>query len=500
MTAAIGRLGPAIGRLAPGLRRHWLISALMLAGLALRLLALIAFRPALFYIDSTRYLYSAAGNDPVGYRVPLRAILLAGNLDTIAAVQHLLGLAMAAAIYLVLLRRGVPRWLSALAAAPVLLDGYQLQIEQTIMPDAWFEALIVAGLVLLLWQAQARWTVIVAAGLALGAAATIRQVGEILIVPALLYLVIAAGRTRRAVSGAAILCSAFALPILVYCSVSYAVTGHFWLSHSGTTTIYGRVAEAADCASLKLPASERGLCPSAQQKLLGPDGLEHAAGSPLRPYYADLPHGEASRTVSAFNRAVVSQQPVSVLSSWVSDSVKLFGLQRASSAGDTPIWRWQFQGDFPAYPPHASTAVISSAARQFGGGQPAVDRPVALFLRHYQLHGGYTPGPLYALAAAAGLIGALSVARRQRGPAGPAGRQLSGAAFLFTAAAAAILLTSDLFEFSWRYQLPALVTLPPAGALGIAVVLSTVRSRRARQAPAAAQDSAPGSYISRNLR
>ena len=75
------------------------------------------------------------------------------NFDAVAAVQHLLGLAMAVVIYLLLLRRGAPRWLAALAMAPVLLDAYQLQIEQTIMPDTWFEALIVAGLAILLWRA-----------------------------------------------------------------------------------------------------------------------------------------------------------------------------------------------------------------------------------------------------------------------------------------------------------------------------------------------------------
>ena len=31
----------------------------------------------------------------------------------------------------------------------------------------------------------------------------------------------------------------------------------------------------------------------------------------------------------------------------------------------------------------------------------------------------------------------------------------------------AVLLAADFFEFSWRYQLPALVLAPIAGALGI---------------------------------
>jgi hypothetical protein len=49
-----------------------------------------------------------------------------------------------------------------------------------------------------------------------------------------------------------------------------------------------------------------------------------------------------------------------------------------------------------------------------------------------------------------------------------------------------LLLASDAFEFSWRYQLPALVTLPPAGALGIvAIAGSTSGLRRGRSGDAA---------------
>ena len=93
----------------PVLRRHWMAAVLLAAGLVLRVLAELAYRPALF-LDATRYLYNSYGNDPVGYEGPLRAILwAAGNFDAVVAVQHLLGLAMAVVIYLLLLRRGTPR-------------------------------------------------------------------------------------------------------------------------------------------------------------------------------------------------------------------------------------------------------------------------------------------------------------------------------------------------------------------------------------------------------
>jgi hypothetical protein len=45
----------------------------------------------------------------------------------------------------------------------------------------------------------------------------------------------------------------------------------------------------------------------------------------------------------------------------------------------------------------------------------------------------------------------------------------------------AALLGADLYEFSWRYQLPALVTLPAGGALGVAAIRA--RLRRPGQPP-----------------
>ena len=66
--------------------------------------------------------------------------------------------------------------------------------------------------------------------------------------------------------------------------------------------------------------------------------------------------------------------------------------------------------------------------------------------------------------------------------AGAAQRQLAVACLLFFTTAAAVLLASDIFEFSWRYQLPALITLPPAGALGISVILGSIRRRRGEAA------------------
>jgi hypothetical protein len=55
------------------------------------------------------------------------------------------------------------------------------------------------------------------------------------------------------------------------------------------------------------------------------------------------------------------------------------------------------------------------------------------------------------------------------------------ACILLTGLAAAALLGADLYEFSWRYQLPALVTLPLAGGLGVAGFIRRVRGASPRE-------------------
>jgi hypothetical protein len=65
------------------------------------------------------------------------------------------------------------------------------------------------------------------------------------------------------------------------------------------------------------------------------------------------------------------------------------------------------------------------------------------------------------------------------------------ASLTFLAAGVAVLGISDVFEFSWRYQLPALVTLPAAGALGIATIMMVARRRREPVAAQTTSERAP---------
>jgi hypothetical protein len=260
-------------------------------------------------------------------------------------------------------------------------------------------------------------------------------------------------------------------------------TGSFFLSHSGVTSFYGRTAAAADCATLRLSADERALCPTRAQQARGNDWLEFGKYAPVQVHYydnRDLSRAEVDTLITNFSRSVLAQQPWRVLDAYGRDALKLYAVDRVTMPGDPTIERWRFQTSFPYFSSHATPAFVGAATSQFGGGKPAVWRPVAAFLRSYQVDGGYVPGPVLVLCTLAGLVGSALVLRR-RAP-GPT-RQLALGCLLFFAAGVALLLISDLFVFSWRYQVPALVTLVPAGALGISAIVSSVRTRNSVGAP-----------------
>jgi hypothetical protein len=399
---------------------------------------------------------------------------------------------------------------AALATAPVLLDAYQLQLEQTIMPDVLFETLIAAGLVLLLWRRTASARLVAAGALVLGMAATVREIGAVLVVPVVVFAATctlaaaAAGSAaaatrastgaaaaaggqgaRRRAGRAALAAGCFAVPVLGHMTGMLVAGGHFGLGSNGPGPEYGRAAAAADCTTLVVPADERALCPSPAQTLTlgGIDGLLHSPASPS--HTVPLPPGVTrGQLLDRFSLAVVRQQPARVAWSVLRDSVRLLALTRDGSRQVTPITRWQFQTSYPVYPHRYSMAFFTRLAEQNNsGGDLVAVRPAAGILRGYQLGGGFTPGPLYAVFLGLGALGALSGLRRRRAAAGLAAaglvpRGLAGACALVTLAAVVLLVSSDAFEFSWRYQLPAVVMLPLAGALGLTALAARVTAAR----------------------
>jgi hypothetical protein len=477
--------------------RHWVITVLMLAGATLRVMAQLAYRPALIYIDTPKYLVTSDGTEPEGYRLFVRAVRDLGGLGLVTAAQHLMGLVMGMALYVLLARRGAPRWAAALAAAPALLDSYQLVLEQNVMPDVMFETLLTAGIVLLTWPNGPNGPRALGA-LALGAAVDIREIGLVLIVPLVVFVALVTRGWRRLLRNVTVATVSFAIPVLSYMSIAYGVGGHFALVSNPQPLIYGRTAYAADCATLKAPSAERLLCPSpavVRSLNQGIDSLEHSPRwSPLT-----LLRGPDQRKKSVlahdFATAVIRQQPLGVVQSVARDSMRLFAFTRDGSSRITDITRFQFQTSYPYYPPNTTARLDTRMAHS----TPRVSNPLAKTLRAYQLDGGYTPGPLLlacviaaVLALLAGAVAALPYLYRRAAaksgwripvPLQPWGRlgrwradtEVAAACLLAFLSGASTLLASDFYEFSWRYQLPALVTIPLAGVLGVLTLASLRR-------------------------
>ncbi|MBS2965416.1 glycosyltransferase family 2 protein [Actinocrinis puniceicyclus] len=463
------RLRPAAapGRLLRAAREHWFFTLLFAAGAVGRLLALQAYRPLLSNLDSFWYVGNSGpllpqGEDPIGYSLVIRGFEDVANLLTLAAFQHLLGLAAGLCVYALLWRRGAPRSLAGLAAAPILLDAYQWQMEEYLLSDAVFLAMITGALALLAWRRRPGAKALAAAGLLLGASVVVRSIGEVAIVPALLFALWACGpRWTLRLRSAALLLAGFLLPVLLYAWDMQSNTGQFTpTSATGAAMLYGRAATVAHCASM--PPDLAAICPTgtvAQRLATGPDFYDNNPGSPLAKIANDP---DAPNLEHRFGMYVIEHRPAAFASAVGRDFAALFLSPRQDVPGATPISRWQF---FTTYPIWADDRTPASLFGSVGEQSASANTGLAQGLLDYQLGGGYTPGYFFGAALLAGLAGSAGLTRRaRRSPLRPA-------CFLFTAGALALLLGADLFQFSWRYQLPALTLLPLGGALGLMALL-----------------------------
>lgn len=462
-------------------RRHWLFLSLFVVGAVLRIIVHLTYEPAILFVDSYLYLDSvedpaANSQRPIGYPILfLRPLLLFHNLAVIPLVQHLLGLGMALAIYALLIHRGVRPWLSALAAAPVLLDAYQLQIEQNVMSDPFFQALLVGALVLLAWRVRPSPGAVAVAGLLMGVAGTVRLSGQPILIVPLVYVLLVSTGWRRRVVGAGLFLIAAAIPLMVYSTWTYMHGAPFrpGSARSAGQFLYVRTAPLANCEALAAdnpPAYILDMCPEQPIGLRTTDAsyyLHHWRDGPS--WTADYPPGvrkyEAERT---FGRRVVLNQPLDVARAVLGDFLQGFAWKRTPWQADWPLENYWFQTELKVYHKYKPW----EAVQEYGGPSPSVDRAWAAFLRDYQMV-VYTRGPIFAAGA---LLPLLALAAWRRAP----GSGLLMPALLVGGTAVALLLVSALYSFSWRYQLPAIPLLPWSAALGLAAIFPRLRERHFR--------------------
>ena len=151
-----------------------------------------------------------------------------------------------------------------------------------------------------------------------------------------------------------------------------AVTGHFWLSTRGhQRTCTGGPAAAADCATLRVPASQRALCPTAAQKDAGP---RRPGAQPASPrcgrYYAQLPLGPGlPHGVRVQPGRVSAAAAAGGLGDRAGHPEAVRG-DRGTGPGDTPVSRWQFQVSYPYYSPHAIGPEVAAATGNSAAARP----------------------------------------------------------------------------------------------------------------------------------
>ena len=244
------------------IRRHLGITVLLGLGAALRLLFMIAYQPAFwFHGDSGVYIQMARSGlephptRPAGYPALLKLLEPTGTHLAVTAVQHLLGLALALAVYLLLHRRGLPRWLCCLAAAPLLFDSLTLTMGHYLLPDLLFTVLFAGAVVLLLGPGRPGYPAVLGSGLLIAAAWITKPTALPVALLLGLYLLTRRVGWRRLVGYAL----AFTVPylgMLFWIDDRPSVYG----AQSGIA-LYGRTAIIADCDRLRLTAAERVACP-----------------------------------------------------------------------------------------------------------------------------------------------------------------------------------------------------------------------------------------------
>jgi Dolichyl-phosphate-mannose-protein mannosyltransferase len=461
-------------------RRHWLFAVLLAMAAVLRAVVYVAYHPALIFPDSVRYLQYAHsfanGHWSVdelrqsGYSVLIIPAVLVHDLWIIPLVQHLVGLATAVLVYAVLVHFGIRAWIAALATIPVLFDPLQLIGEQFVLTDVWTVFLIVAALVILVWNTPDQrgaggrtgeglsWRRAAWCGLLLGLAVTFRDEELIMIIPAAVFVAVAVRPGKRLAQRMAALIGCFLIPVAAY-------LGWFEASHSelGFTTfsgafLYGRVADFASCQGLSLPSYEKPLCPTQPPALRSADFYTWA---PQSPQWTFRPPPGMSRdaVVRDFSLRILRHQPLAYAEAVGWDFVYGFSPVRGAGPEHYPRPYLQFHRYIlPDPQADASLAVLGFKA-------PAVRSGPAAFLTGYG-RWFYVPGPVFAAGLVVAVAGLAVATRRRDTP-----TATRDACLLFALSAVLVLIPPAVFAtFDWRYQLPQLSLIPIAAALGAAIL------------------------------
>lgn len=449
--------------------RHRVFTVALLGGAVVRLVAMLGYRPVLWFTGDS-YFYAAytlklrpAPTRTAGYPLLLKLLEPFHSWTLVALVQHAMGLGVAVMLYALLLRARLPKWGCALAAVPVLYDGYQIEFEHLVMSETLFTFLLMAAVTVVLWrEGRLPVGVGVLVGALLAWAVLVRSagVGAVPVVLGCLLL------RRAGVRVIAATTAAFALPIVGYAFWFQSANGTFGLTSSDGLYLWGRTTSFADCAKIKPPPDEQRLC------LTTPVGRRQAPGTiiwrnvPAR----HLPGGPTDPANNALLRSfslhAIEAQPVDYLWAVTKGTARAFSPRRYHYPNRPTEELYHFPASphrFPAKT-HLNGMTPLRAVKGYGRENPSqVVRPYASVMRGYQAYISL-PGPLLFVIFVAGAAGLL----RRAAP-------RSAVLTAWGVATALLVFPVATADFDYRYVLPAV----PFACLAAGLAFASLRERRA---------------------
>jgi hypothetical protein len=454
--------------------RHRPFAAVLTLGVALRFIAVLGYRPAMWFNDSFDYLHAAMWPyphplRPDGYSFFLLVLKPFHSFALVVGLQHLMGVAMGLMSYALLRKRfGLPGWVATLATVPVLLDAYQIQLEHLILSDLLFTFLIISAITLVMWHPQPSVKIGTCVGLILGMAALTRSVGLPVLVAFVLFMLVRRVRWR-VIAATVALC---ALPMAAYAGWFYSWYGKVALTQSSGLFLYARASAFADCNKISnLPVEDIPFCKN--EPLRYSQSVLWDQESPLHRVWGPRFGPDQDRRAGDYAKRAIMAQPGDYLKTIGGDFLRSFQWNRTVFPDRATFELYNFgrqENPLPNWDMgHGQTAVQEAARYEQGSARTKIIEPFGGILRTYQKY-VFLHGSLLGVILLIGLAGMV-----------PLWRRFGGAALLPWMTSVGLLLApAATAEFDYRYVLP---TVPLACLAAALARTPGPRDRHTRGAP-----------------